>query len=300
MAVGERASRSGSDAMRFEPSRNVLVTAHDDVAILELAGAFHASSKRSAGRPRLVVTTADGSAEFKAVEGHTAHAGPDPSTWTAAFAVPRALTDADGATFALAVGRSVVLDLPAPDRPTPRHDPQPQDEVEGMTWGSLVVDLSEARRELEETQSRLVETEAELERLRADAEQTAATEAAPDRPAVTWLDEIEAEETPEELASPPRNGSHPDPGPDDDGADDEDVEDVPPLPAPRRVAPPPTAEHEAVYEATLKRMQVERRAKLRRRRILGRLLALVVFLIAAAAIYIIIEGAVGVDLVGIF
>lgn len=297
MAVGERASRSGSDAMRFEPSRNVLVAAHDEIAILELAGVFHASSKRSAGRPRLVVTTSDGSAEFKAVEAHTAHAGPDPSTWTAAFAVPRTLTDADGARFALAVGRSATLDLPAPARETAPLDPQPRDEVEGQTWGSLVVDLSEARRELEETQSRLVETEAELERLRAEAEQAAEHEPAPTRPQATWLEEIEAEETPEELASPPRNGSHPDVSPDED---DDDAEDVDPLPAPRRVTPPPTAEHEAVYEATLKRMQVERRAKLRRRRILGRLLALVVFLIAAAAIYIIIEGAVGVDLVGIF
>lgn len=297
MAVGERASRSGSDAIRFEPSRNVLVAAHDEIAILELAGVFHASSKRSAGRPRLVVTTPDGSAEFKAVEAHTAHAGPDPSTWTAAFAVPRTLTDDDSARFALAVGRSATLDLPDPARDTAPLDPHPRDEVEGQTWGSLVVDLSEARRELEETQARLVETEAELARVRADAEQAAEREPAPARPQATWLDEIEAEETPQDLASPARNGSHPDTPRDED---DDDAEDVDPLPAPRRVAPPATAEHEAVYEATLKRMQVERRAKLRRRRILGRLLALVVFLIAAAAIYIIIEGAVGVDLVGIF
>lgn len=298
MAVGERSSRSGSDAMRFEPSRNVLVAAHDEVAIIELAGVFHASSKRSAGRPRLVVTTPDGSTEFKAVEAHTAHAGPDPSTWTAAFAVPRTLTDAEGARFALAVGRSATLELPAPERETaPPLDPHPRDEVEGQTWGSLVVDLSEARRELEETQSRLVETEAELERVREETAQAAEAEPAPARPQSTWLDEIEAEETPHDLASPPRNGNRPDALRDED---EDDAEDVDPLPAPRRVAPPPTAEHEAVYEATLKRMQVERRAKLRRRRILGRLLALVVFLIAAAAIYIIIEGAVGVDLVGIF
>lgn len=302
MAVGEaRPSRSDrSDAVRFEARRNMLVPAHADVAVLELEGAFHASARRSVGRPRLIVTTPDGNAEVKAVDAHSAYAGPDPRTWTASFAVPRPLAEADGATFALAIGRSLVLELPTPERGA--LPVEPQGEVEGYTWGSMVVDLSEAQRELSETQDELTRAREEIERLRAaeDAPEAAAAEAPdpdpkPERPRVTWLEEVEAET----VVSANGDGPHVDAA-DHEHDDEEDDDDALPVLTGRRVSRPATMEHDVVYEATLKRVQVERRARMRRRRILGRLLALLVFLLAAAAIYIVVTGAVGVDLLEIF
>lgn len=291
MAVGEaRSTRSGrGGAVRFEASRCFLVAAHDEVAILELEGRFHAGARRSVGRPRLVIRSGDASAEAKAVEAQSAYAGPDPRPWHASFAVPRALAEAGDATFALAVGKSLVLDLPAPERERPT---KPQDEVEGQTWGSMVVDLSEARRELEEAQEELARANEELARLREAAEQPP-EEPREDRPRVTWLDEVEAEAA----VSANGAGSHDEPAEDDDedGADEPDDAPLPVLAGRRRVTPP-TMEHDAVYEATLKRVQVERRARLRRRRILGRVLALVVFCAIALAIYVVVDGDVGIDI----
>lgn len=300
MAVGEaRSARSGrSEAVRFEASRCVLVPAHADVAILELEGAFHAKARRSVGRPRLVVRAGDASAEAKAVEAQSAYAGPEPRAWTASFAVPRGLAEQRGATFALAVGKALLLDLPTPERG--KLPPHPQDEVEGMTWGSMVVDLSEARRELEEAQAELARANAELEELRASGDPApAAADPPDDRPAVTWLEEVEAE------SAANVNGDGPlaaDDEADDPEPLDEAGEDGAPLPVltGRKRTPPPTMEHDAVYEATLKRVQVQRRERMRRRRILGRLLALVVFLVAAAAIYAIVDGDVGVDILELF
>lgn len=290
MALGEaRSTRSGRDgAVRFEASRWLLTGTHAKVAILELEGAFSATVRRSVGRPRLVVRSGDKSVEVRAVDAQSAYAAPEPRPWHASFAVPRALAEADDATFALAVGRSLVLDLPAPERTRPVD---PQDEVEGQTWGSLVVDLSEARRELEETQAELTRANEELARLRAATEQTADR---PAHPRVTRLEEVEAE------AAERSNGDvgHDDADePHDDERESDEPEEAPrPIHAGRRrVAPPSTREHDAIYEATLKRVQVERRTRLRRRRVAARLLALVVFLAAAAAIYVIVDGDVGVD-----
>lgn len=300
MAVGEaRSSKSGSaDAVRFEAARCVLIPAHDDIAILELEGTFHASARRSVGRPRIVVTTADGTAtEVRAVKATSAHAGPKPKRWKASFPLARSVSDADGVTYGLAIGRSLVLGLPAPtaQRPAGPLPAKPQDEVEGQTWGAMIVDLSEARRELAETQEDLARAREEIERMRTEAEaEHRATAEAPKRPRVTWLEEVEAE------ADALNNGA----APHDDPADQDDEHEADDAPLPvlagqRRTAPPATAEHEAVYEATLKRLQADRRARLRRRRSWGRLLAFVVFLAAAVAIYIVVTGAVGVDLLEI-
>ncbi|MGK2938264.1 MAG: hypothetical protein ACSLFR_10745 [Solirubrobacteraceae bacterium] len=302
MAVGEaRSSRSTrAEDVRFEVVRSVLVPAHEQVAVLELEGTFHASARRSVGRPRLVVTAGGESVEVKALDAQPAHAGPKPKPWSAAFPIPRAVTDADGATYALAIGRSLTLDLPAPVHGT--LPAQPQDEVEGQTWGSMVVDLSETRRELAGAQTDLARAHEEIERLRTEAEtaraELDAATAEPPRPRVTWLDEVEAE------AAASTNGDGPHHEEDDpaDALHDDDEATASPLPvlAGRRVNAPPTTEHEAVYEATLKRIQADRRVRMRRRRIWGRILALLVFLLAAAAIYIVVTGAVGVDLLEIF
>jgi hypothetical protein len=286
MAVGEaRSTRSGrGGAVRFEASRCLLISTHADVAILELEGAFHAGARRSVGRPRLVVRSGGASAEAKAVEAQSAYAAPEPRAWHASFAVPRALAEAGDATFALAVGKSLVLDLPTPDR---RQPPEPQDEVEGLTWGSMVVDLSEARRELEGAREELAHANEELARLRAAGEQRA-DQPEEERPRVTWLEEVEAE------ASASTNGAAERDDADHESEHEEDT--LPVLAGRRRVVPPTTMEHDAVYEATLKRVQVERRARLRRRRILGRMLALVFFLATAVAIYVIVDGDVGIDI----
>lgn len=300
MAVGEaRSSKSGrAEAVRFEVARSVLIPAHEHVAVLELEGTFHASARRSVGRPRLVVSTGGESVEVKALDAQAAHAGPKPKAWSAAFPIPRAVADADDAAYALAIGRSLTLDLPAPVHGA--LPVEPQDEVEGQTWGSMVVDLSEARRELAEAQNDLARAQEEIDRLRAEAEtaraERDAATAEPARPRVTWLEEVEAEAA----ASTNGDGPHDDDA-DDDLHDDEEIEDAPlPVLAGRRLNAPPTTEHEAVYEATLKRIQADRRARMRRRRIWGRILALVLFLVAAAAIYIVVTGEVGVDLLEIF
>lgn len=301
MAVGEaRSSKSGREAVRFEVARSVLVPAHQHVAVLELEGTFHASARRSVGRPRLVVTAGGESTEVKALDAQPAHAGPKPKVWSAAFPIPRAVADADDAAYALAIGRSLTLELPAPVHGA--LPAKPQDEVEGQTWGSMVVDLSEARRELAEAQNDLARAQEEIARLRTEAEtaraERDAATAEPARPRVTWLEEVEAE------AAASTNGDGPHDDEDDPGDVPHDDEDTgePPLPVltGRRVSAPPTTEHEAVYEATLKRIQADRRARMRRRRIWGRILALVLFCVAAAAIYIVVTGAVGVDILEIF
>lgn len=296
MAVGEaRSSKGGRDAVRFTVTRSVLVPAHADVSVLELEGTFEASARRSVGRPRLVLTGGGGSVEIKPLDAEPTHAGPDPEPWRAAFPVPRTAAEAGDTTFALAIGRSVVLDLPrpvdgAPPAPPqePPLDPHPRDEVEGQTWGSMVVDLSEARRELADTQNELDRAREEIERLRAEAEQARAAEPeTPVAPPVTWLEEVEAAAA----ASTNGDGGHLL----DDHEDDVEVPDVTPL-TDRRTPPPATFEHEAVYDATLKRLQVERRQRVRRRRLWGRLLAVVVFIAAVAAIYIVATGQFGIDL----
>lgn len=303
MAVGEaRSSKSTrSEGVRFEVARSVLVPAHEHFAVLELEGTFHASARRSVGRPRLVVTAGGESVEVKALDAQPAHAGPKPKTWSAAFPIPRATADADDAAYALAIGRSLTLDLPAPVQGT--MPTQPQDEVEGQTWGSMVVDLSEAKRELAEAQNDLARAQEEIEHLRTEAEaaraERDAATAEPPRARVTWLEEVEAEAAASTNGDGPHHDDQDDPG-DDLHADDEHGDAALPVLAGRRVNAPPTTEHEAVYEATLKRIQSDRRARMRRRRIWGRILALLVFLVAAAAIYIVVTGAVGVDILEIF
>lgn len=299
MAVGEAgSSTSGRNAVRFDVTRNVLVPAHADIAVLELEGRFQAPARRSVGRPRLVLTAGDTSVEIKPLEAEVAHAGPEPETWRAAFPLPRAAAEASDTAFALAIGRSLVLELPRPedgDAPTTRAT-NTQGEVEGQTWGSMVVDLSEARRELAESQTELAQAREEIERLQAEADHAAAATPEPDRPPVTWLEEVEAE------AAASTNGAGPHLLEDeDDHHADEDGEApaLEPL-ADRRLAPPATFEHEAVYDATLKRIQVERRQRIRRRRLWGRLLAVVVFLAAAAAIYIVLTGEIGLDILELF
>lgn len=87
------------------------------VAVLELHGRFTGSAPRRFDRARLRVERPGQTSELSAL-----HDAADTSDgWSATFAVPvGALQDA---TFALAIGRGLLLDLPAPDVHTPDGSP---------------------------------------------------------------------------------------------------------------------------------------------------------------------------------
>jgi len=98
----------------FELLRFSAVPAGEDVAVLELEGRFSSRAERDIGRPRLVVEDPSGAVtEALPVTGGDATAGPEASGWRAAYAVP--LATVHTGDFALAVGRWLLLDLPAPD-----------------------------------------------------------------------------------------------------------------------------------------------------------------------------------------
>lgn len=86
------------------------------VAVLVLDGRFAAAAPRGLGHPRLVVETGSSRVECEPIAGSRqpdAAAGPGGVPWSAAFAAPLATIDQAG--FALAVGRNLLFELPAPD-----------------------------------------------------------------------------------------------------------------------------------------------------------------------------------------
>jgi len=86
------------------------------VAVLELRGHFPAGAPRRFDRARLRVERLGESIELPAL-----HDAGDAPVWSATFAV--AIDALQDATFALAVGRGFLLDLPAPDVQTPDFSP---------------------------------------------------------------------------------------------------------------------------------------------------------------------------------
>ncbi len=86
------------------------------VAVLELRGRFPAGAPRRFDRARLRVERLGESVELPAL-----HDAGDAPVWSATFAV--AIDALQDATFALAVGRGFLLDLPAPDVQTPDFSP---------------------------------------------------------------------------------------------------------------------------------------------------------------------------------
>jgi len=86
------------------------------VAVLELRGHFPAGAPRRFDRARLRVERLGESIELPAL-----HDAGDAPVWSATFAV--AINALQDATFALAVGRGFLLDLPAPDVQTPDCSP---------------------------------------------------------------------------------------------------------------------------------------------------------------------------------
>ena len=99
--------------LRFEVLRFSATPASAEVALLELEGRFRAPARRRLGAPRLLAEEGTVRMEVGAAEGGDATAEPDGVRWRASFAVPLRLLDSG--SFALAVGRELLVDLPDPD-----------------------------------------------------------------------------------------------------------------------------------------------------------------------------------------
>jgi hypothetical protein len=99
--------------VRFEVLRFSATPASAEVALLELEGRFRAPSRRRLGAPRLVAELGAQRHEVRATEGGDATAEPDGARWRAIFAVPVPVLESG--SFALAVGRELLVDLPDPD-----------------------------------------------------------------------------------------------------------------------------------------------------------------------------------------
>ena len=102
-----------ASGLSFEVLRFTVEPVSAEVALLELEGRFRAETRRRLGVPRLMAETDDGSSEVAPAAADEAQAEPDGGLWRASYAVALELLD-DG-SFALAVGRELLVGLPAPD-----------------------------------------------------------------------------------------------------------------------------------------------------------------------------------------
>ncbi|HSS59035.1 MAG TPA: hypothetical protein VLK59_13565 [Solirubrobacteraceae bacterium] len=102
-----------ASGLSFEVLRFTVEPVSAEVALLELEGRFRAETRRRLGVPRLMAETDDGSSEVAPAAAGEAQAEPDGGLWRASYAVALDLLD-DG-SFALAVGRELLVGLPAPD-----------------------------------------------------------------------------------------------------------------------------------------------------------------------------------------
>jgi hypothetical protein len=102
-----------ASGLSFEVLRFTVEPVSAEVALLELEGRFRAETRRRLGIPRLMAESDDGSREVAPAAAAEAQAEPDGRRWRASYAVALELLD-DG-SFALAVGRELLVGLPAPD-----------------------------------------------------------------------------------------------------------------------------------------------------------------------------------------
>ena len=102
-----------ASGLSFEVLRFTVEPVSAEVALLELEGRFRAETRRRLGIPRLMAESDDGSREVAPAAAAEAQAEPDGGLWRASYAVALELLD-DG-SFALAVGRELLVGLPAPD-----------------------------------------------------------------------------------------------------------------------------------------------------------------------------------------
>jgi hypothetical protein len=99
--------------LSFEVLRFAAEPVSGEVALLELEGRFRAGARRRLGVPRLVAEDADGTREVAPAAADEATAEPDGALWRASYAV--SLEELGGGVFSLAVGRELLVGLPAPD-----------------------------------------------------------------------------------------------------------------------------------------------------------------------------------------
>jgi hypothetical protein len=99
--------------LSFEVLRFAAEPVSGEVALLELEGRFRAGTRRRLGVPRLVAEDADGTREVAPAAADEATAEPDGALWRASYAV--SLAELGGGVFSLAVGRELLVGLPAPD-----------------------------------------------------------------------------------------------------------------------------------------------------------------------------------------
>jgi hypothetical protein len=102
-----------ASGLSFEVLRFTVEPVSAEVALLELEGRFRAETRRRLGIPRLMAESDDGSREVAPAAAAEAQAEPDGGRWRASYAVALELLH-DG-SFALAVGRELLVGLPAPD-----------------------------------------------------------------------------------------------------------------------------------------------------------------------------------------
>ena len=102
-----------ASGLSFEVLRFTVEPVSAEVALLELEGRFRAETRRRLGVPRLMAESDEGSSEVAPAAAGEAQAEPDGGLWRASYAV--ALDVLDDGSFALAVGRELLVGLPAPD-----------------------------------------------------------------------------------------------------------------------------------------------------------------------------------------
>jgi hypothetical protein len=102
-----------ASGLSFEVLRFAAAPVSAEVVLLEVEGRFRADPRRRLGVPRLVVERADRTREVAPAAADEAVAAPDGIEWRASYAVALELLE-DG-DFSLAVGRELLVGLPAPD-----------------------------------------------------------------------------------------------------------------------------------------------------------------------------------------
>jgi hypothetical protein len=102
-----------ASGLSFEVLRFAAAPVSAEVVLLEVEGRFRADPRRRLGVPRLVVERAEHSREVAPAAADEAIAAPDGIEWRASYAVALELLE-DG-EFSLAVGRELLVGLPAPN-----------------------------------------------------------------------------------------------------------------------------------------------------------------------------------------
>jgi hypothetical protein len=102
-----------ASGLSFEVLRFTVEPVSAEVALLELEGRFRAETRRRLGVPRLMAESDEGAREVAPAAASEAQAEPDGGLWRASYAV--ALEILHDGSFALAVGRELLVGLPAPD-----------------------------------------------------------------------------------------------------------------------------------------------------------------------------------------